>query len=124
MADNFAGLTYAAITALNEDERMVTRHKRPANPERLFNSATDQEVVDEKRHQQSLPPSQFGGYMALVTVMVLAHKVETSKRKVSAVTIDIKGVVGNVNRGAPLQTIQLYKTCIFPLQIMDLDVNE
>ncbi|KAJ8096946.1 hypothetical protein POJ06DRAFT_262031 [Lipomyces tetrasporus] len=39
MADNLTGRTYAAITALNEDERMVTRHKRPADPERLFNTA-------------------------------------------------------------------------------------
>ncbi|KAK9482140.1 hypothetical protein V1527DRAFT_516050 [Lipomyces starkeyi] len=65
MADNISGHTDAAITALNEDERMVTRHKRPDYF--LLNDGLDDEASSEDR----IPESDFESFIDLSSSDIL-----------------------------------------------------
>ncbi|KAK9327456.1 hypothetical protein V1520DRAFT_46910 [Lipomyces starkeyi] len=65
MADNLTGLTYGEITALNEDERMVTRHKRPDYS--LLNDGLDDEASFEDR----IPESDLESFISLSSSEIL-----------------------------------------------------
>ncbi|KAK9311505.1 hypothetical protein V1524DRAFT_442183 [Lipomyces starkeyi] len=65
MADNLSGLTYAEISALNEDERMVTRHKR--RDYFLLNDGLDDETSPEDR----IPDSDLESFIDLSSSEVL-----------------------------------------------------